>query len=79
MSNGREARSGSSLRVLMARIWENPAIGSGWMHASAPPATTTSASPDLIIRQPQAIASAPEAHADTGACTPALAPSSSPT
>ena len=26
-SNGREARSGSSLRVLMARIWENPAIG----------------------------------------------------
>ena len=78
-SNGREARSGSSLRVLIARIWENPAIGMLVMQASAPPATTTSASPDLIIRQPQASASAPDAHADTGACTPALAPSSSPT
>ena len=71
-SNGREARSGSSLRVLIARIWENPAIGMLVMHASAPPATTTSASPALIIRQPQASASAPDAHADTGACTPAL-------
>ena len=44
-----------------------------------PSQTMTSASPDLIIRQPQASASAPDAHADTGACTPALAPSSSPT
>ena len=42
------------------------------MQASAPPATTTSTSPDLIIRQPQASASAPDAHADTGACTPGL-------
>ena len=49
------------------------------MHASVPPATTTSTSFACSIRQPQAMASAPEAHADTGACTPAAAPNSRPT
>ena len=45
LSHGRDARSGSSLRVDIARIEAKPAIGSGWMTASVPPATTTSARP----------------------------------
>ncbi len=44
--------------------------------ASAPPATTTSARPERIMSMPYPIASAPEAHALTRACAPALAPSS---
>ena len=79
MSHGREARSGSSLRVLMVRAWEKPAMVIGTMAASAPPATTTSASPERIIRSAQPIASAPEAQAETGACTPALALNTKPT
>src|SRR3954467_8709639 len=78
-SNGRDALVGSSLRVLMVRAWQKPAMVMPAMHDSAPPATTTSASPDLMIRYAHAIASAPEAHADTGACTPARAFSSMPT
>src|SRR5947199_10515898 len=50
-SNGREARSGSSLRLLSALIAENPARPISTMDASEPPATKMSASPNLIIRQ----------------------------
>jgi hypothetical protein len=56
-----------------------PAMGSGWIAASVPPATTTSARPVRIMSSPYAIASAPEAHAETGVWTPARAPSSRPT
>nr|ABQ41260.1 hypothetical protein [Streptomyces lavendulae] len=59
---------GSSLRVECALAWANPAGGSGWMHASAPPATTTSARPSRIGSRPMAMASAPgtELDADPG-------------
>src|ERR1700745_2448468 len=50
-SNGREARSGLSLRVLSAFMAENPAKPISTMDASEPPARKISASPDLIIRQ----------------------------
>src|SRR2546423_2527748 len=79
LSNGRDAASGSSLRVDIARIAANPAIGSGWMTASVPPATTMSARPARRMSSAHAIASAPVAQALVGACTPALAPSSNPT
>src|SRR3954453_53415 len=79
LSQGRDARSGSSLRVDMARIEAKPAIGSGWMTASVPPATTTSARPDRMMSRPSDMASAPVAHALAIECTPALAPSSRPT
>ena len=52
----------------------NAAIGSGWIAASVPPATTTSARPSRIRSMPRAIASLPEAHAETGVWTPACAP-----
>src|ERR1700745_2827315 len=55
-SNGREARSGSLLRVLSAFMAENPARPISTMDASAPPARKTSASPDLIMRQDSPIA-----------------------
>src|SRR3954469_6072262 len=79
LSHGREAFSGSSLRVDMARIEAKPAIGSGWMTASVPPATTTSARPDRMMSRPHDTASAPVAQALAIECTPALAPSSRPT
>src|SRR5207247_10251714 len=50
-SNGREARSGSSLRVLSAFMAENPARPIATIEASDPPARKTSASPNLMIRQ----------------------------
>ena len=37
LSQGREARCGSSLRLDSACIWPKAAIGSGWMAASVPP------------------------------------------
>ena len=43
---------------------------------SVPPARTTSARPSRIWSRPSAIASLPEAQAETGVCTPALAPNS---
>jgi len=49
-SNGRDARSGSSLRLLSAFIAENPARPSSTIAASEPPATKISASPNLIMR-----------------------------
>ena len=71
-SNGRDARSGSSLRCESVRACTNPATVMPVMQASAPPAITTSASPARSIRTAQASASAPDAHADTGECTLAL-------
>ena len=79
LSNGRDARSGSSLRVDIARICAKPAMFSGWMHASVPPTTTMSARPSWIRSRPCAIASEPDAHALTVVCTPARAPISRPT
>src|ERR1700731_2882237 len=55
-SNGREARSGSSLRVLNAFIAEKPARPIGTMDASEPPARKISASPNLIMRHDSPIA-----------------------
>ena len=52
----------------------NAAIGSGWIAASVPPATTTSARPSRIWSIARAIASLPEAHAETGVLTAARAP-----
>ena len=72
-------RSGSSLRLDSAIIWANAAIGSGWTAASVPPHTTTSARPSRIRSMPSAMASLPDAQADTGVCTPALAPIARPT
>ena len=51
----------------------------GWMQASVPPETTTSARPERIISRPTETASAPEAHALTGVWMPAFAPMSRPT
>src|SRR5256886_4466999 len=79
LSNGRDAASGSSLRVDIARMAANPASGSGWITASVPPATATSARPERRMSSAQATASAPVAQALVGACTPAFAPSSRPT
>jgi len=79
LSKGRDAAVGSSDRLDNARIAANPAMGRGWIAASAPPATTTSASPARSISSPIAMASAPEAQALTGARTAARAPSARPT
>ncbi len=49
LSNGRDARSGSSLRVDSARIAAKAAMFSWMIAASVPPASTTSARPDLIM------------------------------
>ena len=70
---------GSSLRVLMARICVNAAIGTAWMEPSTPPVTTMSASPITIIRHALAMASEPDEQAETGVETPARAPNSMPT
>ncbi len=78
LSHGRDAASGSSLRRESAIIWPKAAIGSGCTAASVPPHTTTSARPSRIRSIPMAIASLPDAHAETGVCTPALAPSARP-
>jgi hypothetical protein len=51
-SYGREAPVGSSLRSDSVREAANAAIGMGWMVASVPPATTTSARPERIISTP---------------------------
>ncbi len=54
-------RLGVSLRVDRARIAANPAMGSGWIAASVPPAMTTSARPVRIMSSAYAMASAPDA------------------
>eukprot|EP00967_Tisochrysis_lutea_P065129 scaffold84591_cov28-Tisochrysis_lutea.AAC.1 len=74
-SKGREARSGVSLKPeASARAREKPATASGSTHASEPPATTTSASPDRIMRSPSASACAPVAHAVAGAADGPFSP-----
>ena len=50
LSQGREARVGSSLRVDIARIAQKPATEVGAEPNSAPPATIASASPYWIRR-----------------------------
>ena len=52
LSNGREARSGSSLRSDRARMAANAAMFSSMIAASVPPATTMSARPFLIMSMP---------------------------
>ena len=52
LSNGREARSGSSLRSDSARMAANAPMFSSMIAASVPPASTTSARPDLIMSIP---------------------------
>ncbi len=78
MSYGRDARSGSSLRVDIAFIDANAAIGSAQRIASVPPQTTTSARPSRIMSRPIEMPSAPDAQALTGVCTPARAEISRP-
>src|SRR5712692_10013040 len=48
-SNGRQAFSGSSLRSLVALIWQNAPMVSGVIVASEPPASMATASPRLMI------------------------------
>ena len=64
-SNGREAFSGSSLRVDMAFMAQKPAMVRGTIMASAPPAIMTSASPRWMIRWASPRAWLPVAHAVT--------------
>src|SRR5580700_6839894 len=66
-SNGRDACSGSSLRVDSARAAANIAIPVDVIPASVPPASTATASPCRIQLAAWPIASAPEAHALTTA------------
>ena len=51
-SNGRDARSGSSLRSDSARMAANAPMFSSMIAASVPPAMTMSARPDLIMSMP---------------------------
>src|SRR5256714_4786651 len=73
-SNGRDARCGSSFRVLSAFIAEKPARPIGMIDASAPPARKMSASPNLIMRHDSPIALFDVAQAVTmqkfGPCNP---------
>ena len=72
--------AGSSLVVdNTIRIWANPAIGTASIFDSTPPQIATSASPSTMLRHACAMASDPDAHAETGVMTPALAWRSSPT
>jgi hypothetical protein len=66
LSNGREASVGLSLKlVLSARLAAKPPIEIGSTEPSAPPHTTTSASPVRISRMPSPIACALAAQAVT--------------
>src|ERR1700704_744172 len=80
LSNGRHAPAGSSLVVdNTIRICANPALGTASILDSTPPQIAMSASPSTMLRHACAIPSDPDAHAETGVMTPALAPRSSPT
>ena len=80
LSNGRQAPAGSSLVVdSTIRICANPTIGTASILVSTPPQIAMSASPSTMLRHATAMASLPEAHADTGVMTPALALRSRPT
>src|SRR4051812_42471382 len=73
-SHGREARSGSSLRVLRAFMAAKEPIPIGIMAASEPPARKISASPNLIMRHDSPIELFEVAQAVTmqkfGPCSP---------
>ncbi len=71
---GRVAAVGPLAVFDSAIMLANAAIGSGWIAASVPPATTTSARPSRIWSTARAIASLPEAQAETGVFTAARAP-----
>ena len=74
-SHGREARSGVSLKLVdSARAEAKPAMPSRQTAASAPPATITSASSSMIIRDASPIACAPVEHAVTTAWLGPLKP-----
>src|SRR5881397_395127 len=60
-SNGRDARAGSSLRVLIARMMLNAAYVSGASGASAPPASMTSARPSRTAWKASPTAIVPDA------------------
>src|ERR1700722_10337389 len=79
LSNGRHAPAGSSLLVDNRSCWANAAMGIASILVSTPPQIAMSASPSTMLRHASAIASAPEAQAETGVNTPAPAPRSSPT
>ena len=65
-SNGRDRVVGSSPSgFARACDWANDAIVTGVTAASVPPVMTTSASPVAMSRAAMAMASAPEAQADT--------------
>ncbi len=66
-SQGREARSGSSFLVERARIEAKPAMASGQMTASLPPAIMASASPYWIRRKASPTAWRPVVQAVAGA------------
>ena len=57
-----------------AIMFAKAAMLSGWIAASVPPTTTTSARPRRSWSRPRAIASLPEAHAETGVLAKARAP-----
>ena len=74
LSNGRQAPAGSSLVVdNTIRICANPAIGTASILDSTPPQIAMSASPSTMLRHAWAMPSEPEAQAETGVITPALA------
>src|SRR2546430_11493789 len=60
-SKGRDARAGSSLRVLIARMMLNAANVSGASGASAPPASITSARPSRTVWKASPTAIVPDA------------------
>ena len=55
-------------------MFANDAIGSGWIAASVPPASTTSARPSRIWSTASATPSLPDAQAEIGVFTAARAP-----
>src|SRR3546814_10273613 len=74
-SYGRDAFSGWSLKAVdSARAWEKPAIPSGQIELSAPPASMTSASSSAIIRAASPIECAPVEQAVTTAWFGPLSP-----
>ncbi|OUZ01291.1 hypothetical protein B0172_04627 [Mycobacterium avium subsp. paratuberculosis] len=79
-SNGRQAPTGSSFLVdITMRIWANAAIATASIFVSTPPQIAMSASPKTMLRHAWAMPSEPDAHAETGVITPALACRSRPT
>ena len=75
LSNGRLARSGSSLRVESARMAANPPTPIGVMAASDPPTIMASAAPRLMISNASPTACAEAAQAVDVARFGPLAPS----